>query len=146
MRTSFSTNQIILQGNVTNDPKGKRTEKDVFILKFGLATNRSVKVGEEYEDRTTFHQIVCIGKGAEWLEERIKKGHKVLVIGRQENRSYETEEGEKKYMSEVVAETVTPFLTTNGSKKDKQTQEEDEYVDQVEEAVASGKLADDIPF
>lgn len=142
MRTSFSTNQIILQGNVCKDPEAKRTNNDTFVLTFNLATNRSVKIGEEYEDRTTFHRVVCIGKGAEWLETRIKKGQKVLVIGRQENRSYETDDGEKRYVSEVIAETVTPFLSGSGnSKKAQNDVAEDDYADSTE-----GKVADDIPF
>lgn len=135
MRTSFSTNQIILQGNVTRDPNAQFTKGGTFVMKFGLATNYSKKVGEEFEDVVTFHNIVCFGKGAEWLENRIKKGHKVLVIGRQENRTFEKEDGTKAYISEVVAETITPFLTTNGSKKAGDTEDVD-----------SEEVSDDVPF
>lgn len=112
MKTSFSTNMIFLQGNISTDPESKQSDSGTLILKFSVATNHSVKVGENYETRTTFHRVVCIGKGAEWLESRLKKGHKVLVVGRQENRSYETADGTKKYISEVIADQVTPLFSS----------------------------------
>lgn len=138
MRTSFSTNIIFLQGNIASDPESRETKNGTFILNFSLATNRSVKIDDEYEDRATFHRVVCIGKGAEWLADRIKKGHKIMVTGRQENRSYETEDGQKRYVSEVIADTVTPFLQTNNSKKSNADAAEEEY--------KSEEIADDVPF
>lgn len=136
MRTAFSTNLIILQGNVTRDPEVKETSGGSTILKFGLATSYSKKVGEDFEEVTTFHNIVCFGKSAEWLSTKIKKGHKVMVTGRQENRSYEKQDGTKGFSSEVIAETVTPFLATNNTKK-----AEDQSED-----YAAEEIADDVPF
>lgn len=133
MRTSFSTNMIILQGNVTKDPEVSTTQNGTTVMKFGLATSYSKKTEDGYEEVTTFHNIVGFGQSVDWLDGKVKKGHKVMVIGRQENRSYETEDGQKKNWSEVIAETITPFLQTNGSsQKDQNTTSED--------------VADDVPF
>ena len=113
MRTAFSTNLIVLQGNVTRDPEVKVTKNGTFVMKFGLATEHS--------------------KSVEWLDGKIKKGHKVMVTGRQENQSFEGDDGQKKFYSQVVTDTVTPFLQTNGtSKQNDITSEED--------------VSDDIPF
>lgn len=136
MRTAFSTNLIILQGNVTRDPEVKQTQGGTTVMKFGLATNYSKKVGDDFEDVVTYHNVVCFGKGAEWLEGKIKKGHKIMVTGRQDNRTWDKEDGTKGYASEVVADTVTPFLQTNGSKSKPVDDQEYETED----------IADDVPF
>lgn len=137
MRTAFSTNLIILQGNVTRDPEMKVTQSGAAIMRIGLATNYSKKVGDDYEDVTTYHNIVCFGKSAEWLQDRIKKGHKIMVTGRQENRTFDKDDGTKGYVSEVIAETVTPFLQTNGSSK---------KGDLTDQEYDSEKIASEIPF
>ncbi len=143
MRTQFSMNQIVLLGNITNDPTIKKTENGTTIITFNLATNRSVKISDgKYDDKPTFHRIVCIGKGAEWLENKIKKGHKVLITGRQENRSYETESGEKKYISEIIAESVVPFLETKTSRKTEDAKAETTY----ENEFSAEDVAGDVPF
>lgn len=134
MRTAFSTNVIILQGNVTKDPEINITNSGAKVMKFGLATSYSKKTEDGYEDVTTYHNIVGFGPSIDWLEGKIKKGHKLMIIGRQENRSYETESGEKKNWSEVIAETITPFLQTNGS-----SQKEDQ-------TITSEQVSDDVPF
>lgn len=110
MRTSFSTNIIFLQGNITSDIKSRTNDLGKVLLTFSLVTSRSVKKNEKWTDVSTYHRVVCFGKGAEWLQDRIHKGMKMFVIGRQENRSYTKENGEKGYISEVIADQVTPIL------------------------------------
>lgn len=140
MRTAFSTNMIILQGNVTKDPEVKATKNGTIVMKFGLATNYSKKTEDGYEEVTTYHNIIAFGKGAEWLDGRIKKGHKIMIVGRQENRPYETEDGQKRYVSEVIADQITPFLQTNGKSSDKEVEPTSENTQTLED------ISDDVPF
>lgn len=146
MKTTFSFNNIQLLGHISSDPKVKKTQNGTTIIEFSLATNRSVKNGDEYEDRVTFHRIVCIGKGAEWLSDRLSKGQKIFVTGRQENRQYE-KDGERKYISEVFADAVTPFLSQSNSKNTSDSQSDDGYEEFSQSARETlGIDSDKIPF
>ncbi|MEW6086697.1 MAG: single-stranded DNA-binding protein [bacterium] len=102
----FSQNICFLIGNVTKDPELRFTQGGAAVARFGLATSRGVKKGEGWEQVTTFHNIVCWQKLAEHVSERLKKGMYVTVQGRIENRSYDGKDGIKRYVSEVIAESV----------------------------------------
>lgn len=105
---NFSMNKAILVGNITKDPELRYTSSGTAVLGFNLATSRSVKnkSTEEWDDVATFHKIVVWGKLAEFCCERLVKGQQVTIEGRIENRSYQTQSGETKYISEIVAENV----------------------------------------
>lgn len=112
----FSSNLAILYGNITKDPELRYTQSGTPVCSFSVATNHSVKKADgSYDDVATFHNIVCWGKLAEWVSREYGKGHKVHVEGRIQNRSYENQSGEKKYVSEIVADMVT------GERKEKPT-------------------------
>lgn len=106
----FSQNICFLIGNVTRDPELRFTPGGAALAKFGLATNRNIKKGEVWEKVTTFHNIVCWQKLAEYVSERLKKGMYVTIQGRIENRSYDGKDGVKHYISEVIADSV--FFST----------------------------------
>ncbi len=106
---AFSINKIYLVGNATGDPELKYTPGGQAVLNFSLATNRSIKKDNEYRDVATYHRIVVWGKLAEYLGGVLKKGDPVVVEGRQDNRSYEDQAGNRKYTSEVVADTCIPY-------------------------------------
>lgn len=107
---AFSINKIYLVGNATGDPELKYTPAGKPVLNFNLATNRSFKQQDgSYKDVPTFHRIVVWGKTAEYLASNLKKGDPVVVEGRQDNRSYEDKDGNRKYISEVVADSCIPF-------------------------------------
>ncbi len=107
---AFSINKIYLVGNATGDPELKYTPGGKAVLNFSLATNRSIK-GQDgsYKDVPTFHRIVVWEKLAEYLAKSLKKGDPVVVEGRQDNRSYKDKDGNKRYISEVVADSCIPF-------------------------------------
>jgi single-strand DNA-binding protein len=74
------------------------------LSKFSLATSRSYKKNDEYVNETTWHNITVWGK--EKLMEKVHKGANLTVVGRIQNRSYEAQDGTKKYVSEVVADEI----------------------------------------
>lgn len=111
---AFSINKAYLVGNLTVDPKVKYTPNNNAVCTFNLATNRSIKKGDQFEDVATFHRVVVWGKMGEYLEKVAHKGDPIVVEGRIENRSYE-ENGVTKYISEIIADVAIPFARKQNS-------------------------------
>lgn len=106
---AFSINLAVLTGNVTRDPELRSTPSGTSVCSFGVATNHSIKKNDQWTDIPTFHNIVVWGNQAVYLSKTLKKGMKVSLTGRIDNRQYEAKDGTKRYISEIVAETVIPF-------------------------------------
>lgn len=106
----FSINMAMITGNITRDPELKYTPSGSAVCSFGVATNHSVKKNDQWTDIPTFHNIIVWGKQAEYIANNVKKGTKVSIVGRIDNRQYDAKDGTKRYISEIVAETVIPFL------------------------------------
>jgi single-strand DNA-binding protein len=107
---AFSINMAVITGNVTRDPELRYTPSGAPVCSFGVATNHSIKKDDQWTDIPTFHNIVVWGKQAEYISNTVKKGMKVSLSGRIDNRQYDAKDGTKKYISEIVADTVIPFL------------------------------------
>tara|TARA_R110002072_G_scaffold113367_12_gene242805 strand:+ start:5844 stop:6185 length:342 start_codon:yes stop_codon:yes gene_type:complete len=97
-------NKVQLIGNLGSDPDVKTLENGSKMVKFSLATNDSYKnaKGEKITE-TQWHNIVIWGKTAEIAEKYAKKGKEIGLEGKLSNRSYEDSEGQKKYITEVIA-------------------------------------------
>ncbi|WP_127022548.1 single-stranded DNA-binding protein [Flagellimonas beolgyonensis] len=95
-------NKVQLIGNLGNDPEMVTMENGSKLAKFSLATNETYKnaEGEKVTD-TQWHNIVAWGKIAEIAENFLAKGKEVVIEGKLMSRSYETKEGEKRYITEV---------------------------------------------
>jgi len=95
-------NKVQLIGNLGNDPEIITLENGTKLAKFSIATNESYKnaKGEKVTD-TQWHNIVAWGKLAEISEDFLSKGKEVMIEGKLMNRSYETKEGEKRYVTEI---------------------------------------------
>ncbi|MEX0315586.1 single-stranded DNA-binding protein [Flagellimonas sp.] len=95
-------NKVQLIGNLGNDPEIVLMESGSKLAKFSLATNETYKnsEGEKVTD-TQWHNIVAWGKTAEIAESYLEKGKEVMIEGKLVHRSYETKEGEKRYITEV---------------------------------------------
>lgn len=105
----FSLNRATLIGNVTRDPDLTYTAKGTPLLRFSIATNRSLKNEDgSFTDIPTYHNIVAWSRTAERLAKILKKGSKVYIEGRIDNRSYE-KDGQTKYISEVIADNAILF-------------------------------------
>lgn len=96
-------NKVQLIGNLGNDPEIINLDSGKTLAKFSIATNDNYKnsQGEKVTD-TQWHNIVAWGKTASIVEKYLTKGKEVAVEGKLTSRSYETKEGEKRYVTEVV--------------------------------------------
>jgi len=99
-------NKVILLGRLTKDVETRYTQtNNTLVATFTLAVNRRfAKEGEERQ--TDFINIVAWGKTGEFSSKYFKKGLQVAVVGRLQNHSYEDNNGQKKYITEIIAEEV----------------------------------------
>lgn len=97
-------NKIILLGRLTKDVELRYTQaSNTAVASFTLAVNRRfVKEGEERQ--ADFINIVAWNKLAETSSNYLKKGMQVVITGRLQNRSWDDEQGQKRYVTEVIAE------------------------------------------
>lgn len=102
-----SLNQVTLMGNLTRTPELRQTPTGQSVVGFSLALNRSYKdANDEWQEATDYIDITAWGKLAEQVSERLDTGSRVLVSGRLQSRSWETD-GVKKSKVEVLATDVT---------------------------------------
>lgn len=110
-------NRIILIGRLTADPETRRIPSgDIPITRFTIAVDRQVKRDEKGERQTDFIRIVTWRNLAEICSKYLKKGLLVGVEGRLQIRGYNTPDGEKRTVAEVVADNVQ-FLERGASKE-----------------------------
>jgi len=100
-------NKVQLIGNLGKDPEVKSFKSGKLKANFSLATSENYKnsKGEKVTD-TQWHNIVAWGKIAEIAENYLQKGNKVAIEGKLVHRVYDDKEGNKKYITEVVANSV----------------------------------------
>jgi single-strand DNA-binding protein len=106
------SNAVALVGNLTRDPELGYTSSGTAKASCGLAVNRrwQSRHNGTWEESTSFFSVICWGELAEHVAECLPKGARVVVIGRLDQRSYETESGERRQVVEVVAEEIGPSL------------------------------------
>ena len=107
---SSNSNSVTLIGNLTRDPELRYTTGGRGVASFGMAVNRRYQVNGEWQEQTSFFNIVCWGQLGENAAATLSKGSRAIVFGRLEQRSYETSDGEKRSVVEVIAEEVGPSL------------------------------------
>ena len=94
-------NKIILMGRLTRDPEVRYTQTtNKMVVNFTLAVNR------RYEEGADFFYITAWNKTGEFVSKYFKKGQQVLISGRLRNRTYDTKDGSKKTLTEIIAEEV----------------------------------------
>jgi single-strand DNA-binding protein len=104
-------NTITLVGNLTRDPELRFTPSGLATATLGIAVNRRRQnQGGEWEEQTSFFNVVCWRDMAENVSQSLQKGARVLVTGRLEQRSYQTQDGEKRSVIEVIADEIGPSL------------------------------------
>jgi single-strand DNA-binding protein len=106
----MADNTVTLVGNVTRDPELRYTTGGRGVASFGLAVNRRYQSNGEWQEQTSFFDIVAWGTLGENAAGSLNKGTRVVVVGRLEQRSWDTQEGEKRSKIEVVADEIGPSL------------------------------------
>jgi single-strand DNA-binding protein len=103
---------VTIVGNLTRDPEIRYTTGGAAKASFGVAVSRrwQNRQSQEWEEQTSFFNVVCWREMAENVAESIGKGSRVVVTGRLEQRSWETDNGDKRSVVEIVADEVGPSL------------------------------------
>ena len=99
-----SLNKVQLIGHLGADPELRYTSNGMAVATFNLATNESFRSNEsdEWQERTEWHRCVAWGRQAEIAGEYLSKGGQAYVEGRLQTRSWEGQDGVKRYTTEVV--------------------------------------------
>ena len=102
-----SVNKAILIGNLGKDPELRYTPSGQAVASFALATSERYKDKEgNWQERTDWHNVVVWGRQGETVKEYLKKGRSAYVEGRIQTRSYDDREGNKKWITEIIANRV----------------------------------------
>jgi single-strand DNA-binding protein len=100
-------NKVILVGNLGSDPEVRTTPGGQRVANFRLATSRQWTGQDgQRQEKTEWHSIVAWGKLADICERYLQKGKQVYVEGRLETRSWQDKEGQTKYKTEIICETM----------------------------------------
>lgn len=103
----MSVNKVILVGRLGADPELKTLSSGQSVANFTIATSENwVDRDGQKQERTEWHRIVVWGKLAEICRQHLGKGRQVFVEGKLQTRSWEDQQGQKRYTTEVTATTV----------------------------------------
>lgn len=103
----MSLNRAMLIGNMTKDPESRTTSTGQTVANFGVATSSVwTDASGQRQERTEFHNIVAWGKLAEICGQYLAKGRRVYVEGRLQTRDWETQDGQKRRTTEIIADNV----------------------------------------
>lgn len=106
-------NKVFLIGRLTKDPELRYTSSNIATASFSIAVNRNF-TNQNGEREADFINIVVWRKQAENVKNYLSKGSQVAIDGRIQTRSYDGQDGQKRYVTEVIADNVQ-FLDSKGS-------------------------------
>ena len=109
-------NKVMLIGNLGADPELRQTTSGTSVCEMRIATNESWfdKQANERKDRVEWHRVIVWGASGENCAKYLSKGSKAYVEGRIQTREWQDQSGNKRYTTEIVANSVQ-FLSTRGS-------------------------------
>lgn len=108
-------NRAYLVGSLGRDPENKALPNGTTVCTFSLATSEKYKSGDEWKERTDWHNIVIYGKLAEISASSLQKGSKCFIEGRISTRSWDDKTtGKKVYRTEIIAEKVEFMAGASG--------------------------------
>ena len=142
-----TVNKVILVGRLGKDPEMKYTPSGTAVANFTMATNESIRDKEgNYTEQTEWHRVVAFGRTAEVAGEYMIKGKLVYIEGRLQTRSWDDQNGQKKYMTEIICNNLQLLggrgdtdVKTTDSPVNEEKPEDNKDVDVAEED-------DDLPF
>ena len=103
---SLNLNKVVLAGRITADPELKQTASGISVLSFTIAINRSYvsKNNDQGERQADFINVVAWRTTAEFISKYFRKGSAICVTGSIQTRSWQDQQGQKRYVTEVVAD------------------------------------------
>ena len=117
----MTINKVILIGNLGRDPESRRTNSDLVIANLAIATSDKVKQGNEWKDKTEWHNVIFFGKTAENICQYCTKGSKVYIEGRLQTRKWEDKEGNTRYTTEIVGQVIKFLGAKQGNSEQNNT-------------------------
>ena len=103
----MSLNKVMLIGNLGKDPELRFTPSGRAVARFSVATSEQWTTQEgQKQERTEWHNIVVWGKQAETCGQYLSKGRQVFIEGSVRSRQYDDKEGQKRYITEIIAQRV----------------------------------------
>src|SRR5574342_202956 len=141
----MSVNKVILVGNLGKDPEVRYTNSGSAVARLSVATSEvwNDRDGNRQE-RTEWHNVVVWGKQGESCGQYLAKGRQVYVEGSIRTRSYDDKSGNKRYVTEVVAQRVRFLGGGGGTRMAPET--ESGASDEASTATGMPPMDDDIPF
>lgn len=137
-------NKVFLIGRLTKDPELRYTGSNIAVATFTVAVNKPF-ANQNGEREADFINIVVWRKQAENVKNYLSQGSQVAIDGRIQTRSYDDQEGKKRYVTEVVADNVQ-FLDTKNSRNNSQSMPIDnDYAVEKEVDIPSSDIKED-PF
>jgi single-strand DNA-binding protein len=143
----MSYNKVILIGNAGKDPEIRHLDSGVAVITLPVVTTERIKDRNgEWREMSEWHNVVFWRALAESVEKYVRKGSQILVEGKLRSRSWEDQNGQKKYTTEVVAETLK-VLTRRDYNNPQQSGQQDikSQITNITDITAKDTV-DDLPF
>ena len=135
----MTMNKILVIGNLGRDPEMRYTPTGQAVTNFSVATNRKFNTAEgESREETEWFRVSAWGRLAETCNQYLSKGRKVYVEGRLRSHTYETQDGQTRFVNEIFASDVR-FIDTVASRGEEPPSEEGPVGE-------AGMEPDDLPF
>lgn len=151
-----SVNKVILVGNLGRDPETKYMPDGAAITNVSIATSyqRTDKASGQKIEETEWHRVVFFSRLAEIAGEYLKKGSQIYIEGRLRTRKWQDKEGQDRYTTEIVADTMQMLGSRSGSGEPREPRGEPSAARAAEPKAAGAKkpagkfddMEDDIPF
>ena len=137
-------NKVFLGGRATRDIELRRTSTGTPVVQFSLAVENRLNKDENGKPTADFISCLAWNKLAETISNYVKKGKRILIIGRLQTRNYENKDGNKVYVTEVVVENVK-LIDFADSKTEEATQSSSHLIE-TDTSVEFNISEDDLPF
>lgn len=145
----MSVNKVILIGNVGKDPEMKYFDHDVSVANFPLATSErgyTTASGTQVPEKTEWHNIVCWRGLAKIAERFVKKGALLYIEGKIRTRSYDDQNGIKRYITEIFADSLELLSRKPSGEVDPIDAKASATEDPLDPKGSDSSEVDDLPF
>lgn len=143
----MSINKVILVGNVGKDPEVRYLDSGVAVANFPFATSETYKnKNGEKVTTTEWHNIVLWRGLAEVVEKYVKKGSQLYIEGKIRTRSWDDRDGNKRYTTEIIADTMQMLGRRSDERATPQSPDEEVPADEMKEENNTTEETDDLPF